>query len=89
MCQRNAMDAAEMNRLLGPGWTEALGGPAGVFDLSSAKGVNESERLLMRLCRELFLSLWVHANLHTVQDMGDGRAVRKNSPMCWWYSATT
>ncbi|HAP38757.1 MAG TPA: hypothetical protein DCQ94_03255, partial [Nitrospira sp.] len=56
---------------------EATANPAGVFDLSSAEGVNESERMLMRLCRKSFLSLWAHANLHTAQDMRDGRGSAK------------
>lgn len=49
----------------------------GIFDLSSAEGVNESERLLMRLCRKSFLSLWAHANLHTAQDMREGKGSAK------------
>ncbi len=50
---------------------------AGIFDLSTAVGVNDSERLLMRLCRKSFLSLWAHANLHTAQDMRDGKGSAK------------
>jgi hypothetical protein len=49
----------------------------GVFDLSNAEGINESERLLMRLCRKSFLSLWAHANLHTAQDMREGKGSAK------------
>ncbi|WP_175772431.1 hypothetical protein [Paraburkholderia phenazinium] len=49
----------------------------GVFDISDADGVNGSERLLMRLCRRSFLSLWSFANLHTDQDMRDGRGSAK------------
>lgn len=49
----------------------------GVFDISTAEGVNESERLLMRLCRRSFLSLWSHANLHTDQDMRQGKGSAK------------
>lgn len=49
----------------------------GVFDISDAEGVNESERLLMMLCRKSFLSLWAHANLHTDQDMRDGKGSAK------------
>ena len=49
----------------------------GVFDLSSAEGVNQSERLLIRLCRKSFLSLWAHANLHTAQDMQGGKGSAK------------
>lgn len=48
-----------------------------VFDISDAEGVNESERILMRLCRKSFLSLWAHANLHTDQDMRDGKGSAK------------
>ena len=49
----------------------------GVFDLSNAEGVTDSERLLMRLCRKSFLSLWAHANLHTAQDMRQGKGSAK------------
>lgn len=49
----------------------------GVFDISDAEGVNDSERLLMRLCRKSFLSLWAHANLHTDQDMREGKGSAK------------
>jgi hypothetical protein len=50
---------------------------SGVFDISDAEGVNDSERLLMTLCRKSFLSLWAHANLHTDQDMRDGKGSAK------------
>ncbi len=50
---------------------------SGVFDISDAEGVNESERLLMTLCRKSFLSLWAHANLHTDQDMRNGKGSAK------------
>lgn len=49
----------------------------GVFDISDAEGVNNSERLLLRLCRKSFLSLWSHANLHTDQDMRQGKGSAK------------
>ena len=49
----------------------------GVFDISESEGVNESERILTRLCRRSFLSLWSHANLHTDQDMRDGKGSAK------------
>ncbi|MEW9584692.1 hypothetical protein [Paraburkholderia sp. DGU8] len=51
--------------------------PSGIFDISDADGVNASERLLMRLCRRSFLSLWSFANLHTDQDMRNGRGSAK------------
>jgi hypothetical protein len=50
---------------------------AGIFDISDADGVNASERVLMRLCRRSFLSLWSFANLHTDEDMRDGRGSAK------------
>ncbi|WP_152976959.1 hypothetical protein [Burkholderia pseudomallei] len=50
---------------------------AGVFDISDAEGVNDSERVLMRLCRRSFLSLWSFANLHTDEDMRNGRGSAK------------
>lgn len=31
----------------------------------------------MRLCRKSFLSLWAHANLHTAQDMHNGKGCAK------------
>jgi len=49
----------------------------GIFDISDADGVNQSERLLMKLCRKSFLSLWAHANLHTDQDIRDGKGSAK------------
>ncbi len=52
-------------------------GYQGIFDISEADGVNDSERLLMNLCRRSFLSLWSFANLHTDQDMRDGRGSAK------------
>lgn len=56
---------------------EAAANLCGVFDLSTAEGTNESERLLMRLCRKSFLSLWAYANLHTAQDMREGKGSAK------------
>lgn len=50
---------------------------AGVFDLSAAEGVTDSERVLMRLCKKSFLSLWAHANLHTAQDIRGGKGSAK------------
>lgn len=40
----------------------------GVFNLSDEEGENESERILMKLCRKSFLSLWAFANTHTDED---------------------
>ncbi|MEN8272318.1 hypothetical protein [Acinetobacter sp.] len=41
----------------------------GVFNLSDEEGENESEKILMKLCRKSFLSLWSFANTHTDEDM--------------------
>lgn len=49
----------------------------GVFDISDSTGVNDSERLLMHLCRKSFLSLWSYANLHTDRDMREGKGSAK------------
>lgn len=49
----------------------------GVFDRSDADGVNESERLLARLCRNSFLSLWAYPNLHTNEGFRDGTGSAK------------
>ncbi|HEX7966090.1 MAG TPA: hypothetical protein VF651_10265 [Gammaproteobacteria bacterium] len=49
-----------------------------IFDTSSSEGVTESERLLMRLCRKSFLSLWSYANLHTDEGMhGENKAPKE------------
>lgn len=56
---------------------ESVAAPSGVFDISDADGVNESERLLTKLCRQSFLSLWSFANLHTDQDMHGGQGSAK------------
>lgn len=50
----------------------------GVFDIPPpGGGLNESERLLARLCRKSFLSLWAFANLHTDEGFNDGRGSAK------------
>lgn len=70
---RLLIDCFEQTRRMGMSSSEK----SGVFDISDAEGVNESERLLMTLCRKSFLSLWAHANLHTDQDMRDGKGSAK------------
>ena len=52
-------------------------GYTGIFDISDAEGVTESERLLMRLCRKSFLSLWSYAKLHTDEGMRDRKGSAK------------
>lgn len=49
----------------------------GVFDLPESDGLNESERLLARLCKKSFLSLWSFPNLHTDRDFQDGKGSAK------------
>lgn len=49
----------------------------GVFDLSDAEGVNASERLLTKLCRRSFLSLWANPNLHTDEGFRNGAGAAK------------
>jgi hypothetical protein len=50
----------------------------GIFDIPPAGGgLNESERLLARLCLKSFLSLWAFANLHTEEGFKDGRGSAK------------
>jgi len=50
----------------------------GVFDIPPpGGGLNDSERLLARLCRKSFLSLWAFANLHTDEGFNNGRGSAK------------
>lgn len=48
-----------------------------IFDLSEEQGVNESERLLTRLCKRSFLKLWAYANLYTDEGLRDGKGSAK------------
>ena len=43
--------------------------PQTYFSLNHSEGVNESERLLTKLCQTSFLRLWAHANLFTDEGM--------------------
>jgi hypothetical protein len=53
-------------------------GYSGVFDLPpEGGGLTESERLLARLCRKSFLSLWAFPNLHTDEGFNQGRGAAK------------
>lgn len=49
----------------------------GVFDLADSEGLNESERLLSKLCKKSFLSLWSFPNLHTDRDLRGGKGSAK------------
>lgn len=50
----------------------------GVFDIPpEGGGLTESERLLARLCRKSFLSLWAYPNLHTDEGFKEGRGSAK------------
>jgi hypothetical protein len=63
----------------------------GVFDIPPpGGGLNDSERLLVRLCRQSFLSLWAIANLHTDEGFNNGRGSAKEftdalllTPVVW------
>lgn len=49
-----------------------------MFDLSADPGgVNESERLLAKVCQKSFLSLWSYANLFTDEDLRNGKGSGK------------
>ena len=49
----------------------------GIFDIPESEGVNESERILIGLCRKSFLSLWAYGNPYTDEgrrnNKGDGK----------------
>jgi len=45
--------------------------------LAEGGGLTESERLLTRLCRRSFLSLWAFPNLHTDEGFKQGRGAAK------------
>ena len=49
----------------------------GVFDLPNSEGLNDSERLLSKLCKKSFLSLWSFPNLHTDRDLQAGKGSAK------------
>ena len=49
-----------------------------MFDLpADIGGVNDSERLLAKLCQKSFLSLWSYANLFTDEDLREGKGSGK------------
>jgi hypothetical protein len=48
-----------------------------IFDLGESEGVNDSERLLSKICKKSFLSLWSHSNLFNDSDMHDGKGSAK------------
>jgi hypothetical protein len=48
-----------------------------MFDLSQAKGVNESERVLTELCKRSFLRLWAQTNVFTDEGFKAGRGSAK------------
>jgi len=51
--------------------------PRTLFDLRGSEGVNESERLLVTLCRKSFLRLWAQANNFTDEGFHNGRGATK------------
>jgi hypothetical protein len=63
---------------MAPEETPSDKGYSGVFDLlPEGGGLTESERLLARLCRKSFLSLWAFPNLHTDEGFKQGRGAAK------------
>jgi len=51
--------------------------PKGLFDLGDAQGVNESERILTKLCQRSFLRLWSQTNVFTDEGFKDGKGATK------------
>lgn len=47
------------------------------FDLGEANGVNESERILTKLCQRSFLRLWSQTNVFTDEGFKDGKGGTK------------
>lgn len=48
-----------------------------LFDLADAEGVNESERILTKLCRDSFLRLWTQTNVYNDEGFKDGKGSTK------------
>lgn len=55
----------------------AEGQAKGIFDLADSGGVNESERILTRLCKHSFLRLWSQTNVFTDEGFKDGKGATK------------
>lgn len=51
--------------------------PQTYFNLNHSEGVNDSERLLTKLCQTSFLHLWAHANLFTDEGLRDAKGSGK------------
>lgn len=51
--------------------------PRRLFDLGDSEGVNESERILTKLCRRSFLRLWSQTNIYTDEGFKDGKGATK------------
>lgn len=48
-----------------------------MFDLAGSDGVNDSERILTRLCRKSFLRLWSQTNVFTDEGFKNGKGATK------------
>lgn len=57
--------------------TDKSGEPAKLFDLGDSEGVNESERILTKLCRRSFLRLWSQTNIYTDEGYKEGKGGTK------------
>lgn len=51
--------------------------PQPLFDLTSSEGLNESERILTKLCQRSFLRLWSQTNVYTDEGFKDGKGATK------------
>lgn len=53
--------------------TDKSSEPAKLFDLGDSEGVNESERILTKLCRRSFLRLWPQTNIYIDEGYKEGK----------------
>lgn len=56
---------------------QAASAPRQLFDLQTAEGLNESERMLTNLCQKSFLRLWAQNNVYTDEGFKNGRGSTK------------
>jgi hypothetical protein len=57
--------------------TEPPEDPSTIFDLAESEGINDSERVLTRLCRKSFLRLWSQTNVFTDEGFKNGKGSTK------------
>jgi hypothetical protein len=71
--ENQALPATDMTNID----SAAPGDPRRLFDLDDSEGINESERILTRLCRRSFLRLWALSNTFTDEGFKDGKGGTK------------